>query len=215
MLRSWIDHITVTAPSLASGVDYVSRALGVTPQPGGAHPRMGTHNCLLKLGETMFLEVIAVDPQAPPPNRPRWFALDSMTPQQPPRLAMWVARTSDIHIAVRASPPAVGVIEPMRRGELDWLISIPEDGSLPLDGIAPALIQWQAEAHPASRMPDLGCSLLGLHGYHAQAARIGGMLDAIGFEDGFSLAIPEQGRAPCLIADILTPHGPRRLGAET
>jgi hypothetical protein len=212
MLHSRIDHITVTAPTLADGVDYVSRALGVTPRQGGAHPRMGTHNCLLRLGPALFLEVIAVDPAAPHPGRPRWFALDAMTPHQAPRLAMWVARTSDIHGAARTSPVPVGKVEPMSRGELNWLISIPEDGSLPLDGIAPALIQWHTDGHPAGGMPDLGCSLLRLQGYHPDAARIAGMLDAIGFEDEFSVAVPGAGEAPRLIADILTPHGPRRLG---
>jgi hypothetical protein len=214
MLHSQIDHITVTAPTLAAGVDYVSRALGVTPRQGGVHPRMGTHNCLLRLGPALFLEVIAVDPAAPRPGRPRWFALDAMTPQQSPRLAMWVARTSDIHGAVRQSPLPVGKVEPMSRGELNWLISIPEDGSLPFDGVAPALIQWHADPHPASRMPELGCSLLRLQGYHAQATRISSMLDAIGFEGEFSVVAPDVGEGPGLAADILTPHGLRRLGGS-
>jgi TusA-related sulfurtransferase len=36
---------------------------------------MGTHNCLMQLGEAMFLEIIATDPAASPQRR-RWFALD-------------------------------------------------------------------------------------------------------------------------------------------
>ena len=42
--RSYIDHIAITAPTLAVGMEFVQRSLGVMPQVGGEHPRMGTHN---------------------------------------------------------------------------------------------------------------------------------------------------------------------------
>jgi hypothetical protein len=86
MPRCLIDHITITAPTLAAGITFVREALGVEPQPGGEHPRMGTHNRLLRLGEARFLEVIAIDLVAPGPGRPRWFALDSLGEQAPPTL---------------------------------------------------------------------------------------------------------------------------------
>lgn len=72
-----IDHITITAPSLAAGAEFVSQTLGVLPQVGGEHPRMGTHNLLLRLGDALFLEVISPNPLVPAPARPRWFALDN------------------------------------------------------------------------------------------------------------------------------------------
>jgi hypothetical protein len=50
-----MDHMTIAAPSLAVGVEYVRQTLGVAPQVGGEHPRMGTHNCFLKLGEKFYL----------------------------------------------------------------------------------------------------------------------------------------------------------------
>ncbi|MCD0504910.1 VOC family protein, partial [Bordetella petrii] len=58
-MKTLLDHIAVAAPDLASGADWVERALGVRPQRGGAHPRMGTHNLLLRLGPDVYLEVIA------------------------------------------------------------------------------------------------------------------------------------------------------------
>jgi len=99
MLQSHMDHIAIIAPSLEDGVEYVRQTLGVSPQAGGEHPRMGTHNCLLKLGEKFYLEVISINPNAPHPNRPRWFQLDEPDPSRLIRLATWIARTDDIYAA--------------------------------------------------------------------------------------------------------------------
>lgn len=71
-----LDHITVSARSLAEGVAAVELALGVRAPVGGTHPSMGTHNHLLRLGPSLFLEIIAINPEAPAPARPRWFGLD-------------------------------------------------------------------------------------------------------------------------------------------
>ena len=67
MPHAQFDHLVITAPSLAAGIAYVRDTLGVTPEPGGRHPHMGTHNALLKLGPDSYLEVLAVDPEAAAP----------------------------------------------------------------------------------------------------------------------------------------------------
>ncbi|MGY3076276.1 hypothetical protein ACVWZZ_002647 [Bradyrhizobium sp. LM6.10] len=106
MLR--LDHITVAAKDLAEGVAYVEQALGIAPPAGGAHPLMGTHNHLLRLSETAFLEVIAPNPSAPAPTRPRWFAMDDPRTHaalaSSPRLMTWVVSTSDIASALAKDP---------------------------------------------------------------------------------------------------------------
>jgi len=63
-MLSSLDHMTITAPSLEMGTEYVRRILGVEPQAGGEHPRMGTHNRFLKLGRKVYLEIIAVNQSA-------------------------------------------------------------------------------------------------------------------------------------------------------
>ena len=73
MPRSFLDHITVTAFSLETGAEWVTQSLGVGPQAGGEHPRMGTHNLLLRLGDAAFLEIIAPNPAAQAPSRPPEF----------------------------------------------------------------------------------------------------------------------------------------------
>ena len=57
---------------------------------------MGTHNLVLKLGDSLYLEVIARNPKAPQPGRPRWFGLDR---NRSTGLRTWVARTDDIRAA--------------------------------------------------------------------------------------------------------------------
>lgn len=134
MPQSFLDHLVVTAPSLEAGAAFVSKTLGAFPQAGGEHPGMASHNVLLRLGKSMYLEVISPNPAAPPPDRPRLFALDDLGPHSPPRLSTWVIRTSDIHGAVAAASEPLGPVEPMSRGTLNWLLTVPADGSVPLNG---------------------------------------------------------------------------------
>lgn len=222
MLSSHIDHLVITAPTLAQGTQYLNQALGVSAQTGGEHPRMGTHNSLLRLGPDLYVEVIACNPQAPQPAQPRWFQLDDTKLNNQPRLATWVARTNDIqaaHATANATAHAatsiqVGHIKAMTRAHLEWQITITADGVLPMQGIAPAFIQWNTPTHPAASMQDTGCSLLSLDGYHPDAQVIQDMLHRIGFEGKFSVHSLPAGAQPYLIAHIQTPNGPRQLGGD-
>jgi len=209
MLRTQLDHIVVTAPSLALGVEYVRDTLGAAPQPGGRHARMGTHNCLLKLGAAVYLEVLAVDPAAETPRLPRWFRLDRPGPAGP-GLAAWVARTGDIRAA--AASGAFGRIEAMDRGPLHWEITLPDQGGLVLDGIAPMLIQWHSEPHPAASLPDSGCALAALEGFHPRPEAVTGLLRAIGLQE-IRISPSAPGRTPHLVAHIQTPNGLRALSS--
>jgi len=121
-----------------------------------------------------------------------------------------VVRTTDIEAALAASPVVSGYVIPMSRGELNWRITIPRNGGLPLQGIAPSIIQWQG-AHPASGLADQGCTLLRLEGFHARAQKVRAMLDAIGFQGEFSVSPVPAGEPAHLIAWLRTPAGERCL----
>ncbi|MFA7281745.1 MAG: VOC family protein [Sterolibacterium sp.] len=211
MPRCLIDHIVVTAPTLEGGAEFVRQVLGVLPQAGGEHSSMGTHNLLLRLGDSLFLEVISANPKAPEPSRPRWFALDTLRPNTAPKLSVWVARTPDIRSATSVCSEALGNIEPMSRGALDWLITIPADGALPLNGIAPALIEWQTEAHPAAKLQDHGLSLAKLELFHPEPERISRMLLSLGLEGPLSVSPVCGENTACMVAHINTPQGLRLL----
>ncbi|MBI4997997.1 MAG: VOC family protein [Rhodocyclales bacterium] len=209
MFRKFIDHLVVTAPSLAAGAAFVRAALGVAPSPGGEHARMGTHNLLLRLGESTYLEVIAANPAAPRPARPRWFALDTLAGDARPTLATWVARSADIRAAAEVATERLGAIEQMSRGALDWLITVPADGSMPLEGIAPALIEWHTDAHPASRLDDHGLSLKKLELHHPEPERVERLLKSLAI-DG-PVVVEKSAMTARLVAHIGTPQGMRIL----
>lgn len=209
--KLYIDHLAVVAPTLQQGEDYVRLALGVELQPGGTHPRMGTHNKLLKLGPALYLEVIAADPSAQRPSHPRWFALDNMASDTAAHLATWVARTDDIEATAQLSPLDHGGIVPMSRGDLHWQISVAIDGSLAAGGTEPPLIMWPG-AHPASTMAESGCSLNCLEVFCAADSALDDFLAGTGFAGPLLVHRLPAGRTPFVRALIDTPHGPRRLG---
>lgn len=165
-----LDHLVIAARALASGTRWLEERLGVSLAGGGVHAAMGTHNRLLKLGggARLYLELIAIDPAAPPPGRPRWFGLDDPALQerlaQRPRLIHWVARSDDL---AREATPAQGEILSMRRGDFRWRITVPADGRLPGAGKLPSLIQWDVPFHPADRLPESGCTLVACDVAHA------------------------------------------------
>ena len=103
---------------------------------------MGTHNALLRLGGDAYLEVIAIDPGAPAPDRPRWFGLDELARDDLPRLTTWVVRVDDLDATVAACSEALGIVLTMSRGPYTWRITVPPDGRPPLDGLLPAVISW-------------------------------------------------------------------------
>lgn len=196
------DHIVVVAQTLNLGVEYVEDTLEVRmPEIGGKHPLMGTHNRLMNLGGGAYLEVIALDPEALPVGRARWFDLDRFSGS--PRLNTWVARVDNLENYVAMN---LGTVQKASRGNLEWLIAIPEDGRLHWGGVVPYLIQW-GNVHPTDSMPDSGCRLVELRAFHPQPAAFLKIWDSLGF-DGIWL---EQAEGTRLEAHIYTPNGPKIL----
>lgn len=206
--RGVIDHLVVTAPSLDAGDDLVAEALGIRPSGGGRHERMGTHNHVLRTGDTTYLEVIAVDPEAAAPDRPRWFGLDAAI--DAPGLALWVARTDDIAALASQAAEPLGPIEPMTRGDISWQLTIPSDGSVPLDGIGPGLLQWDG-APVATRLPESGVRLVSLTLRHPQPDRVKAQLASLGFAGPLTV---QADLLPGLLAAFDTPDGPAFLGTR-
>ena len=101
-----LDHLVVAARTLDEGVAWCRDTLGVEPGPGGKHALMGTHNRVFSIASPAFphayFEIIAIDTDAPPPGRARWFGLDTLDLRAGPRLIHWVARTSALEPTLAA-----------------------------------------------------------------------------------------------------------------
>lgn len=209
------DHLVVAASELDTGIAWLEDRLGVPLAPGGRHAAMGTHNRLLKLGPRLYLELIAVDPAAPAPARRRWFGLDDPALREKiagrPRLIHWVARCDDIAAAAAACPEPPGEILDLARSDFRWRITVPADGHLPGDGLIPSLIQWHSPVHPADNLPERGCTLMKLEGFHPEPKRIRGALALPGLSEALAVYPTEAGEAPHLVAYLRVPSGLREI----
>ncbi|MBI1173183.1 VOC family protein [bacterium] len=197
------DHIALSAATLEEGVERVETALGVKMAGGGKHALMGTHNRLLGMGD-LYLEVIAIDPEAPQPGQARWFDLDRFA--GPPRLTNWVARSDDLAADIAASPRGVGRPVALSRGDFFWRMAVPASGVLPFAGAYPALIQWLTPLHPTQLLPDVGVRLKKLVLHHPRPKMLRA---AIALHDPRLHIV--FGREKALTATFHTPHGDRSL----
>lgn len=201
------DHLVVAARTLDEGAAYVEAVLGLKLVPGGQHALMGTHNLLLGMGESDYLEVIAIDPEAQNPDWPRWYSLDRFGGA--PKLTNWACRTDDLEAALEAAPPGTGTPVDLARGDLTWAMGIPPSGDLPFDNMTPALLEWAPGGpHPCQRLPDSGARLVRLDVFHPMADRLTGAFPAL---RNLAQVDIRTGPEPRLIATIATPFGTRVL----
>jgi hypothetical protein len=206
-----LDHIVIAAATLQQGVDHVRSTLGVEIPKGGIHQAMGTHNHLMQLGNEAYLEVIAINPDAEAPSRPRWFGLDGARMRasisQHPRLITWVINTLDIGLLVNATSFDVGVPTVLSRDKLKWSFALPDDGRLLGNGMLPYCIQWLSKPHPSQAVADLDCLLQSLTIHHNRPHWIADRLEAMGASHLVDVeALPDH-EAPYLSATIDTPGG--------
>ena len=162
------DHVAIIAADLDAGCRVLETRLGVRLHAGGQHQEYATHNRLLGLGPDTYLEVIA--PRSfGCRHRPvrGWFGLDH--PPQGPVVGNWIVRVLNLDAALADAPPASGRAVALSRGDLSWRIAVPDDGTLPLRGGWPSLLEWGQGCHPARRLPDDGVCLTQITVHHPQA----------------------------------------------
>ncbi|KVE39255.1 VOC family protein [Burkholderia sp. TSV86] len=220
-----LDHLVVAARTLDEGTRYVADTLGIEPAGGGAHASMRTHNRLFGLWGGAYLEVIAPDPDAPPPAageapRPRLFGLDDPGTrarlEHGPYLAHWVARVErpcELGRWQRQYPARIARVVPMSRGDFHWRLTVPDDGALPAwqhagDGVLPSLIQWQDARHPSDTLPHGGIALKKLNGVHPRAHAL---REQLAWLRAAHLIDIDACDTPALVAEFETPAGMRTL----
>jgi Glyoxalase-like domain len=193
------DHLVITADTLENGVAWAEEHLGVPLQDGGKHARYGTHNALLGLADGLYLEVIAVDPEAEPPSGPRLFGLDTFN--GPPRLETWVCRASGL--ADLALPKGFERVVLLTRGTLSWDMAEATGGMLPFGQCHPGLIDWGTTPHPAASLSSSGLKLLNLTLAHPDVTGLKAALEPL--ED--ARVCIEKADVPLVSAEFETADG--------
>ena len=205
-MQASLDHIVMGAADLATATASIEARLGIDFAPGGEHPLMATHNTLLRLGDEAYFEIIAANPAAESP-RPRWFSLDS--PATKARLAAgpaplcWVLGVTDIRAAVDVCGYDPGRIITMSRGDLQWQLTVADDGSLAGAGVLPVLIEWPGGRNPAGRLPKTPVRLGRLTLTHPQSAMVEDVLNRLGVGGVATVSTGD----PMLAFHLEAPHG--------
>jgi len=199
-----VDHLVYGAPELNRGIGEIERILGVRASPGGKHPGRGTHNALLGLGPTTYLEIIAPDPEQPQPKTPRPFGLDAV---KEPRLIAWAAKGIKLDELTRDAARKGVQLGEVTSGSrqrpdgvvLSWRYTNPQ--TVVAEGIVPFFIDWGQSPHPAQTAAG-GLSLVEMRAEHPDAVRVHNMLRELGVD------LPvKRGSRPQLIAVINGPRG--------
>ena len=199
-----LDHLVLGAPDLNMGIDHAAKVLGARPIIGGRHPQYGTHNAIVALGDHIYLEIIASDPDLPPPEEGVLWDLDTL---QEPRLITWAMRTDQIFdLAEKARKAGLNIGDVAEGARttpegkvLKWRLTNPHAARL--ETATPFLIDWGETLHPAETAPKAG-SLTALRFEHPQPD----MLKHVFATLGLSVEVASADD-PAIIAAVKTPNG--------
>lgn len=203
-----VDHLVYATPDLNRGIEQIEGLLGIRATPGGQHPGRGTRNALLALGPATYLEIIAPDPEQPPPKTPRPFGIDGLKES---KLVAWAAKGNQLE-RLRREFAQKGVqfgdvtSGSRRRPDgvvLSWRFTNPS--TVLADGIVPFFIDWGQSPHPAETAAR-GLTLIDLRAEHPDTERVQHMLRQL----GLNLTV-QRGPKPALIAVIDGPRGRKEL----
>lgn len=208
-----LDHLTVIAPTLREGVSHVQDRLDLEIPFGTRHEYMGTRNHRLQLGSGVYLEIVALDPAGADPGRRRWFGLDDREKVRADwsdgrRLRGWVASSDAIESVVSARRAIFGDVVALPADDPAFGFAIPGDGSLPLDGAAPSIIDRRGEPTPMASIPDPGARLRSLTLEHPDPAAIEALYRELAIDRPPAVVAGPRVRYR---AQIDTPAGSREL----
>ena len=153
-----LDHIVLGANTLQEGTDYVEKKLGLSLSEIGYHHHMGTHNRVIKIAKNIYLEVIAIDPNANKPKHFRWFNLDIEEQQArlkiSPQIIGYVIENENSDMLKFYNP-----FFEASRGDYRWEFAMPKcnnnqiKNELIESGLVPCLIKWKSKK-PVYQMVD-------------------------------------------------------------
>jgi hypothetical protein len=181
---------------------------GVEAAPGGRHPGLGTHNALTSLGDGVYLELLAVDPE-----QPRGGDMSArLQTFSTPHLFAYMFKGSDLEAAQKVLERHgidSDLFDASRRrpdgAVLRWRLLVPRDNSL--GDFVPKFIDWMDTPHP-SRTTAPGCRFESFSMGHPQSGELDGLLRELGAE----MTVQHADR-PYMHLKIETPRGPLVLSS--
>jgi len=203
-----IDHLVYATPDVDESVRDLAARFGVHASAGGSHAGKGTRNALLALGPRCYLEIVGPDAYQQPPDKPRWFGIDTLTS---PRLMTWAAATTaldDVLERTHTSGIPLGAIASGSRVRpdgisLSWRYTDPY--TVIADGVIPFFIDWNSSPHPADTAAQ-GLVLRDMHVVHPHAEFVRQAFHAMQLD----IAV-HGGNEPAIVAIIEGPNGPLEL----
>ena len=201
-----IDHIVIASADLDDGAAAFEASTGCALGPGGKHAMMGTYNRLCQSGNGTYCELVAVDPEAAAPPRPRWFGLSDPDVLAKiavrPRAVAFIVGAEDLDRTIAASPVPLGPALSMNRGDLTWRVTVPDDGMPVEGGLVPGFIDWGGKPNPSAKLVDAGIELRKIVASHPnpaalrdiyRALEIDGLIEIVEGEVGLSFVLGTPG----------------------
>jgi len=75
-MKRTIDHIVYCVPDFEKALQFFKEEIGVDPFIGGRHLTKGTKNAILNLGNSAYLEILAIDTQNTNVMENHWMGID-------------------------------------------------------------------------------------------------------------------------------------------
>ncbi len=181
-----LDHIILGGPDLIQlNINFAARA-GVEPRLGGQHKQLGTHNALVSIGSTSYLELIAPDPTLHIKGGVQVLGIGRLAA---PTVVGWALATDDIEAwqkILRGKGFKVSQVLKGQRlapdGQLFKYKTLFFDDPNPENAMAlvPFIIQWEG-AHPTHALPP-GCELAHWSAQGRGADKYGNLFAALEME---------------------------------
>ena len=213
-----IDHIVIGAANLEKATKKVEGLIKTKLSTSGKHSLMATHNRLVRLQNSAYMEIIAIDPSASFPKsctrEKRWFSLDSNKTKRrlslAPQPLCWVVAVNNIEQTALNCGYEPGRITEMSRGDFRWKLTVPDSGELSEGGVLPVLIEWPKGRNPADVMPESNLVLKQITLFHPSPNFIEHILFAMDISGPIKIKFGE----PEIQFTFRTPNGNNVLFSE-
>ena len=199
-----LDHFIYAGRDLEAMRQQFERLTGVAPARGGRHPGLGTHNALASLGDDVYFELLAVDPEQRQSLEGTMGGRIDALPY--PRLFAYMLRGRDLKrqkdILKRHGIEA-DLFDASRNTPdgrtLNWRLLVPHPH--PLGDFVPKFIDWLDTVHPATTSTR-GCTFESFELGHPDAAVLNALLKDLGAD-----LLVESADQPCFRLRVQSPRG--------